>query len=34
MNETAMQTTAVIATLVEHEPEVLPALTECIDQMH
>jgi len=28
MNETAQETTAVTATLVEHEPEVLPALTD------
>ena len=28
MNETAQETTAVIATLVEHESEVLPALAE------
>jgi len=34
MSETAQEMTAVTATLVEHEPEVLPALTdekaECI----
>jgi len=28
MSETAQETTAVTATVVEHEPEVLPALTE------
>jgi len=28
MNETAQETTAVTATLVEHESEVLPALAE------
>ena len=28
MNETAQETTAVTATLVEHEPEVLPAMTD------
>jgi len=28
MIETAQETTAVTATLVEHEPEVLPAVTD------
>ena len=28
MSETAQETTAVTATLVEHESEVLPALTD------
>jgi len=28
MSETAQEMTAVTATLVEHEPEVLPALTD------
>ena len=36
MSETAQETTAVTATLVEHESEVLPAVTDeiqCIDLM-